>query len=73
MSRWRLKRPIYLSGAEAELLDDVIDLHIVGLRDSKDPMIEDPAINQTISLLEATSMADMEIERLERIREKLRS
>jgi len=36
-------------------------------------MIEDPAINQTISLLEATSMADMEIERLERIREKLRS
>jgi hypothetical protein len=64
-------RKVQLTQEEARLLGDVIDIHLEGIENSRDPTIDDPSIKVTDDLLELMAQYDSDEGMLIRIREKL--
>jgi hypothetical protein len=64
-------RRVQFTQEEARLLGDVIDLHLQGIDEARDPTIDDPSIKVTDDLLELMAQYDSDEGMLIRIREKL--
>lgn len=70
VGRHRMRR-VQFTQEEARLLGDVIDLHLQGIDEARDPTIDDPSIKVTDDLLELMAQYDSDEGMLIRIREKL--
>jgi hypothetical protein len=65
-------KTIHLVDEDAGLLDDILDLHITGLKEAKETTISDPTHMQVESLLDSMGSIDEEIVRVSAIRELLK-
>lgn len=66
------RRTVFVSKEEAELLGDVIDLHVAQMVDAKDMTIDDPTVETADQLLDLVSGYDEDARMLKRVRDQLK-